>query len=64
MASNASKTISRLYTARKTILELLSSRGYDTEGYANFGVNEVNAMNTHKQLDMLVEKKSEHKSKG
>jgi DNA-directed RNA polymerase subunit H (RpoH/RPB5) len=65
MASNASKTISRLYTARKTILELLSSRGYDVEGYANFGVNEVNAMNTHKQLDMLVEKKSEHnKSKG
>jgi DNA-directed RNA polymerase subunit H (RpoH/RPB5) len=64
MASNASKTISRLYTARKTLLELLSSRGYDVEGYANFGVNEVNAMYTHKQLDMLVEIKGEHKSKG
>ena len=64
MASNASKTISRLYTARKTLLELLSSRGYDVEGYANFGVNEVNAMYTHKQLDMLVEMKGDHKSKG
>jgi len=64
MASNASKTISRLYTARKTLLELLSTRGYDVEGYANFGVNEVNAMYTHKQLDMLIEIKGEQKSKG
>jgi DNA-directed RNA polymerase subunit H (RpoH/RPB5) len=62
--ANASKTISRLYTARKTLLELLSSRGYEVEGYANFGVNEVNAMYTHKQLDMLVEIKGEPKSKG
>ena len=65
MASNASKTISRLYTARKILLELLSSRDYDVEGYANFGVNEVNAMYTHKQLDMLVEQKAKgSKSKG
>ena len=64
MASNASKTISRLYTARKTLLELLSTRGYDVVGYANFGVYEVNAMYTHKQLDMLVEIKGEQKSKG
>ena len=62
--ANASKIISRLYTARKTLLELLSSRGYEVEGYANFGVNEVNAMYTHKQLDMLVEIKGEQKSKG
>ena len=62
--ANASKTISRLYTARKTLLELLSTRGYDVEGYVNFGVNEVNAMYTHKQLDMLVEIKGEPKSKG
>jgi DNA-directed RNA polymerase subunit H (RpoH/RPB5) len=62
--ANASKIISRLYTARKTLLELLSTRGYEVEGYANFGVNEVNAMYTHKQLDMLVEIKGEPKSKG
>ena len=62
--ANASKIISRLYTARKTLLELLSSRGYEVEGYANFGVNEVNAMYTHKQLDMLVEIKGEPKTKG
>jgi DNA-directed RNA polymerase subunit H (RpoH/RPB5) len=62
--ANASKIISRLYTARKTLLELLSTRGYEVEGYANFGVNEVNAMYTHKQLDMLVEIKGEPKTKG
>jgi len=56
-SSNASKTISRLYTARKTLLELMDARRYDVSEYSNFGVNEVNAMYTHKQLDMLVETK-------
>ena len=54
-STNASKTISRLYNARKNLLDLLMSQGYDVEGYTNFGVNEVNAMFIHKQLDMLVE---------
>ena len=58
MSSNASKTIARLYNARKNLLELLMAQGYDVEGYTNFGVNEVNAMFMHKQLDMLVETKS------
>ena len=58
MSSNASKTIARLYNARKNLLDLLMVQGYDVEGYTNFGVNEVNAMYAHKQLDMLVETKS------
>jgi DNA-directed RNA polymerase subunit H (RpoH/RPB5) len=58
MSSNASKTIARLYNARKHLLELMTAQGYDVEGYTNFGVNEVNAMYAHKQLDMLVETKS------
>jgi len=62
-STNASKTISRLYNARKNLLDLLMSQGYDVEGYTNFGVNEVNAMFMHKQLDMLVEKKSSDKGK-
>ena len=57
MSSNASKTIARLYNARKNLLDLLMVQGYDIEGYTNFGVNEVNAMYAHKQLDMLVETK-------
>ena len=57
-SSNASKTIARLYNARKNLLDLLTVQGYDVEGYTNFGVNEVNAMYAHKQLDMLVETKS------
>lgn len=62
-STNASKTISRLYNARKNLLDLLMSQGYNVEGYTNFGVNEVNAMFMHKQLDMLVEKKSSDKGK-
>ena len=63
MSSNASKTISRLYNARKNLLDLLTVQGYDVDGYTNFGVNEVNAMYAHKQLDMLVETKSSSTSK-
>jgi DNA-directed RNA polymerase subunit H len=62
MSTNASKTIARLYNARKNLLELLMVQGYDVEGYTNFGVNEVNAMYAHKQLDMLVETKSSSSS--
>jgi DNA-directed RNA polymerase subunit H (RpoH/RPB5) len=64
MSSNASKTIARLYNARKNLLDLLTAQGYDVEGYTNFGVNEVNAMYAHKQLDMLVETKSSSSEKG
>ena len=63
MSSNASKTIARLYNARKNLLDLLMVQGYDVEGYTNFGVNEVNAMYAHKQLDMLVETKSSSSDK-
>lgn len=63
MSSNASKTIARLYNARKNLLELMTAQGYDVEGYTNFGVNEVNAMYAHKQLDMLVETKSSSSDK-
>lgn len=62
MSSNASKTIARLYNARKNLLDLLTVQGYDVDGYRNFGVNEVNAMYAHKQLDMLVETKSSSSS--
>jgi DNA-directed RNA polymerase subunit H len=62
MSSNASKTIARLYNTRKNLLDLLMVQGYDVEGYTNFGVNEVNAMYAHKQLDMLVETKSSSSS--
>ena len=62
MSSNASKTIARLYNTRKNLLDLLMVQGYDVEGYTNFGVNDVNAMYAHKQLDMLVETKSSSSS--
>ena len=57
MASQNSSLISSLYNSRRTMLELLSSQGYNINDYEGFTVNEVNAMFQNKQLDMLLEKK-------
>jgi len=46
--------LSQLYKSRKFLLELLSRRGFDTQGYENFSYNELRTMNTNKQLDMLL----------
>jgi DNA-directed RNA polymerase subunit H (RpoH/RPB5) len=54
----SSGLITMIHKARKTILELLKEQKYDTTEYENFGVNEVHAMYTNKdipkQLDMLM----------
>ncbi len=56
--TNSSVLISQIYQSRKIILELMDKQGYDTSGYANFSVNEVNAMKQNNQLDILLESKS------
>lgn len=48
-----------LYKSRNTILELLTDQGYDVTGYANFSINEIDAMNKTEQLDMLVTRAKE-----
>ena len=56
MASQSSSIlISHIYNSRKTILELMAKQGYNTSDYANFSINEVNAMRQNNQLDMLLE---------
>lgn len=46
--------INLIYKSRKTILELLDSRGFDVDTYFDFSVNEIDAMMNNSQLDMLV----------
>ena len=51
-----SQTISKIYSSRKIILDLAKRRGYDISQYENFTINEIQILNTNKQLDMLLEK--------
>lgn len=55
--TNSSILISQIYQSRKIILELMDKQGFDTLGYSNFSVSEVNAMKQNNQLDMLLESK-------
>ena len=56
--STTSNRILSIYKSRKTILELLDYQDYDTTEYAGFSINEIDAMFTNSQLDMLVTKKT------
>jgi DNA-directed RNA polymerase subunit H len=55
--TNSSVLISQLYQSRKTVLELMDRQGFDTSGYSNFSISEINAMKQNNQLDMLLESK-------
>jgi len=52
--TSASNRIISIYKSRNTILELLSYRGYDISGYSEFSINEIDAMYSNSQLDMLI----------
>lgn len=57
--TSSSGLITSIYNARKVILSLMLTQGYNIEGYDSFSINEVNIMKQHNQLDMLLEKKVE-----
>jgi DNA-directed RNA polymerase subunit H (RpoH/RPB5) len=57
--TNTNVLISEIYKSRKIVLELMDNQGYDTTGYSNFSMNEVNSMKQNNQLDMLLETKSD-----
>jgi DNA-directed RNA polymerase subunit H len=61
--TNSSVLIAQINQSRKTVLELMEDQGFDVSGYANFSVNEVNAMKQHDQLDMLLESTPDAKIK-
>jgi DNA-directed RNA polymerase subunit H (RpoH/RPB5) len=50
-----------IYNSRKTLLEITGDLLFDTKDYADFTVNEVDAMAINNQLDMLItHTKTEH----
>ena len=53
MASN--NQILSIYKSRKNVLSILNTLGYDTNEYLSFSINEVDAMLSNDQLDMLIE---------
>jgi DNA-directed RNA polymerase subunit H (RpoH/RPB5) len=63
MSSSASYSpiISKIYKSRNIILDLLKSRGYKTEDYEGFSVNDTHTMFSKNQLDMLLEHKTNGK---
>ena len=49
-----SETIANIFNSRKIILELAGRRGFNTEEYDNFSINEIGILYANKQLDMLI----------
>lgn len=58
--STVSSRIISIYKSRKTLLEQLEKQGYDTEDYNSFSMNEIDAMLSNSQLDMLVTHKGKN----
>ena len=56
MASN--NRILSVYKSRNIILELLDYQEFDTTEYTGFSINEIDAMYSNKQLDMLLTHKT------
>lgn len=49
-----SNRVLQVYKSRKNLLELLEEQKYNVTDYDNFSINEVDAMNTNSQLDMIL----------
>jgi DNA-directed RNA polymerase subunit H (RpoH/RPB5) len=54
MSSTSNTRIVSLYKSRNTILELLETQEYDVSEYNQFSINEIDAMFSNEQLDMLL----------
>lgn len=53
MSSNSNR-INKIYKSRNVLLAQLNDRNYEISQYDNFSINEVDAMLSNSQLDMLV----------
>lgn len=57
--SATNNRILNIYKSRNTILEILTNDlNYETQDYDGFSINEIDAMYTNSQLDMLVKNKN------
>lgn len=52
--STTSNRILSIYKSRKTMLEQLGYQDYSVNEYNEFSINEIDAMYTNEQLDMLI----------
>lgn len=53
--STSSNRVLTIYKSRKTILDILDYQDYNVADYDKFTINEIDAMNTNDQLDMLIQ---------
>jgi DNA-directed RNA polymerase subunit H (RpoH/RPB5) len=49
------RIIMSVHKSREVILNILTTRGFDTEEYKDFSISEIHSLVQHNQLDMLVE---------
>lgn len=59
--STSNNRILKLFKSRKTLLEQLDTLDYDTSEYFDFSINEIDAMNTNNQLDMLLTNQNDNR---
>lgn len=57
----SSNRILTIYKSRNTIVSQLDSLGYNVADYEQFSINEIDAMTTNNQLDMLVSREGDDK---
>jgi DNA-directed RNA polymerase subunit H (RpoH/RPB5) len=61
MSGLSSNRILKIYKSRNTIIKLLEKQGYVLSDYEDFSINEIDAMYTNDQLDMLVKNEESDK---
>ena len=61
MALSSNRILS-IYKSRNTIIEHLQNLGYDTTDYSEFSINEIDAMYSNNQLDMLLSRQDNKKA--
>ena len=57
-SSSSNNRVLSIYKSRKTIIDLMDYQNYDTSDYSHFTINEIDAMITNSQLDMLMTNKN------
>ena len=61
MSELSSNRILKIYKSRNTILDLLKFQDYNVSDYAEFSINEIDAMYSNDQLDMLVSREKDER---
>jgi len=60
--STTSNRILSIFKSRSTLLELLEYQDYNIDDYKGFSINEIDAMYSNDQLDMLLTNESQNKT--